>query len=259
MKLLIKSLLIIFIMAYPLSSGFAEETVRLTTGEWAPFISKNLKHGGVVLHIITDVFASVGVKVKYGFYPWVRARYMAQDGEWDGTAIWGVSSEREKYFYYSDLVMTSPYVLFHLKSYPLEWDTWDDLSGIPMGGLRATNYGKDFKRLEEAGKMNVQWVPTDQQNFKKLLSDRIKFVPLELEVGYHIIRSNFTPEEASLFTHHPKPDVNAFYHLLLSKKNKNNSEMLTLFNKGLRHFRASGKFDEYFENFRNGKYETTKP
>jgi polar amino acid transport system substrate-binding protein len=259
MKQLMRWIFLILIVAYPLSSGFAEQTIRLTTGEWAPFISKELKHGGVVLHIITDVFDSVGVKVDYGFYPWVRARYMAQDGEWDGTAIWGVSSEREKYFYYSDLVMTSPYVFFHLKSFPFEWDTWDDLAGIPMGGLTATDYGKEFKRLEAAGKMNVQWVPTDLQNFKKLLSGRIKVVPLELDVGYHIIRSHFTPEEASLFTHHPKADVNAFYHLLLSKNNKNNIQMLTLFNKGLRHFRAIGKYDAYFENFRKGKYESNQP
>jgi polar amino acid transport system substrate-binding protein len=256
---LIKRLLIISILTYPLSIGFAEETIRLTTGEWGPFISKELKHGGVVLHVITDAFDSVGVKVKFGFYPWARAKHIAQVGEWDGTAIWGVSLEREKYFYYSDLVMISPYVFFHLKSYPFEWDTWNDLVGIPMGGLIETNYGEDFKRLEEAGKMNVDWVTKDKFNFKKLLAGRIKFVPLELDVGYHIIRSNFTPEEASLFTHHPKPDVNAFYHLLLSKKNKNNNQMLSLFNKGLRHLRASGKYDEYFENFRKGKYETTKP
>jgi polar amino acid transport system substrate-binding protein len=247
------------IITYPLSDSFAEKTIRLATGEWAPFISKDLKHGGVVLQVITEAFALVDVKVEYGFFPWARAKQIAQDGRWDGTAIWGVSLEREEYFYYSDLVMSSPYVFFHLKSYPFDWDTWEDIAGIPMGGLIATNYGKDFKRLEAAGKMKVEWVPHDLQNFKKLLSGRIKVVPLELDVGYHIINANFTPEEASLFTHHPKPDVNAFYHLLLTKKNKDNIKMLFLFNKGLRQLRASGAYDKYFDDSRKGKYTKNKP
>ncbi len=254
MKTVVKWFLIAGMVFSFCTNASAGETIRLATGEWSPFISKDLKHGGVVLHIISEAFASVGIKTEYTFYPWARAKAVAQSGKFDGSAVWGVSSEREKHFYYSDLVMISPYVLFHLKSYPLTWETWDDLIGVPMGGLSETNYGVDFKRLEKAGKMKVQWVPRDDLNFRKLLAGRIKFVPLELDVGYHIINSNFMPEKARLFTHHPKYDHNAFYHLLMSKKNERSRELLLLFNKGLRHLRANGHYDDYFKKSRKGEY-----
>jgi len=196
MNKIVKLILMIVMVLYFSVNCSAQETIRITTGEWAPFISKDLKHGGVVLHIVKDAFKAVGIKVEYGFFPWARAKHLAQIGKWDGTAVWGISSERENFFYYSDLVMTSPYVLFHLKSYPLSWNTWDDLAGIPMGGLIETNYGPDFTRLNKAGKMDVEWVPNDGLNFTKLLAKRIKFVPLELDVGYHIINSNFSVENA---------------------------------------------------------------
>ena len=82
-------------------STFARETVRITTGEFPPFLSENLKHGGVGLRIITEVFDSVGIDVEYGFYPWKRAYALTKEGTWDASATWAHNPEREKLFHYS--------------------------------------------------------------------------------------------------------------------------------------------------------------
>lgn len=49
------------------------ETVKITTGEWKPFISEEFKHGGVILHIVREAFARKEIDVKIGFFPWARA------------------------------------------------------------------------------------------------------------------------------------------------------------------------------------------
>ncbi len=46
-------------------SGFTEETIRLTNGEWIPFLSEDLKHYGVISRIVKEAFALEGMKVEY--------------------------------------------------------------------------------------------------------------------------------------------------------------------------------------------------
>ena len=87
----------------------AEETIRITIGEWAPYLSKDLKHYGVAARIVTDSFALEGVKVEYGFFPWARSKFLAQEGEWDGSAVWIHNAERAKDFLFSDSMFKSPF------------------------------------------------------------------------------------------------------------------------------------------------------
>jgi len=88
---------------------FAEERISIAIGEWPPFISENLKHYGVVPRIVTEAFALGNVKVDYGFFPWKRAMEYANEGDWDGSAVWGYTSERGKTLLYSDPVRTEKY------------------------------------------------------------------------------------------------------------------------------------------------------
>jgi len=74
------------------------EEIRITNGEWAPFVSKKLPHYGVASHIITKAYAKVGIKVKYGFFPWARAYDYVKEGSWDSTLPWIRNKEREQIF-----------------------------------------------------------------------------------------------------------------------------------------------------------------
>jgi polar amino acid transport system substrate-binding protein len=50
------------------------DTIRLTNGDWQPFMSENGPHHGIASHVITEGFARAGVEVEYGFSPWKRAK-----------------------------------------------------------------------------------------------------------------------------------------------------------------------------------------
>jgi polar amino acid transport system substrate-binding protein len=57
----------------------AQDTIRLTNGDWQPLMSENGPHHGIASHVVTEGFALV--EVEYGFSPWKRAKKLARDGK----------------------------------------------------------------------------------------------------------------------------------------------------------------------------------
>lgn len=230
-----------------------QETIRLTNGEWPPYLSENLEHYGVVSHIVTEAFALEGVKVEYGFFPWIRAYELAKSGEWDGSLIWLHTPEREQYFYFSEPILQCNYVFWHLKNYDFDWDSIEDLQDVTIGGTRGYFYEDIFSSLEKAGKVKVEWVSQDEQNFMKLLAGRIDLYVQDVNVSYSMLQNNFTPEERELITYQPKSVRTDDMCLILSRKVDKNEDMLVLFNKRLQRLRESGKIDRYLAETLGGE------
>jgi len=168
-----------------------EEVVRITNGEWEPFLSEHLKFYGVGSRIVSEAFALQGISVEYGFFPWPRAYNLAKTGKWDGVVCWGYSPQEKEgpkwvnEFYGSDSLYADKDVFFYLKSYPFDWNTPEDLYGIPMGGIIGYSYNIIREDID-AGKIEMEVVPEEIQNFKKLLAGRIKIYPENFITGNHI-------------------------------------------------------------------------
>lgn len=259
MMMMIVSTIIILSFS-PISLG--EEVLRLTNGEWTPYHSQALKHGGIVSHLVSDIFASKGVTVRYGWFPWARAMDYAEKGKWDGCVSWAMLPEKQETLYFSAPIYEGQWVFFHLKTVPFDWQTFDDLQDVIIGltiGYEEA-YGDAFLHAVATQKIAVDYAPSDDLNFKKLVGKRFQIFPNDKEVGYSQInamvrRGELTEEQAQSITHHPLPFLTLTQHLILSKKIARNQQMLTLFNKGLQEFKATGKLKEYFERGRNGWYE----
>lgn len=71
-----------------LASASAAESVRLTNGEWPPYLGERLPHHGVASRIVAEAFALEGIEVRWEFHPWARSLKMAGQGERDGSAVW---------------------------------------------------------------------------------------------------------------------------------------------------------------------------
>ena len=121
-----------FLVLASLNFSIAEETIQISTGEWTPYISEQLKHSGVVAHIVSEAFALEGIKVKYHFMPWKRAMMEAKVGTYAASIIWSRSEKRQQDFLYSEPVMPKKVVYFHLKSYDFKWSNLDDLKGLKV-------------------------------------------------------------------------------------------------------------------------------
>ena len=248
------TLFLVLFIGFNFPGAAVEETIRLTTGEFPPLMQKTLKHYGVLPRIVTEAFAAEGIKVKYGFYPWKRGYLYALEGDWDGAVGWTYTKEREADFYLSNTILKTGKSFFHLKSYPFDWKSFDDLKGIKIGTTIGYSYGEAFDAAEKAGKLETRRAPTDKLNLAKLLLGRIQLFVITTDVGNEILQKEFLSEEAQLITHHPNLVSTIRYQLLLSKKIERNQHMLRLFNNGLKRIREDGKIDQYIAESRRGEY-----
>ncbi|MCX4025293.1 ABC transporter substrate-binding protein [Spartinivicinus sp. SM1973] len=231
--------------------------MRLATGEWPPYVSKDLKHYGVISLIVIEAFqlaSNQTIKVEYHFFPWQRGLVLAKQGKYHGASFWGKSAEREQDFYYSNAIFEGPYMIWHLKALSFDWSNVSDLQPYKVGGLIGANYGDAFQQAESEGKLIVERTPTEPPNFMKLLQGRIQLYPLDREVGYSILRKFYQPEQTRKIVYHPTPLINPRYYLLINKKTKKAKDLIATFNSGLDRLRKNGRHEELFNLSRKGYF-----
>jgi polar amino acid transport system substrate-binding protein len=217
--------------------------VRLTNGEWPPYLSASLPFNGVLSRIVSEAFALQGLEVQYGFFPWTRALTLARIGSWDGSAAWIRSPERERDFYYSDPVLSTEVVLVHLKIMPFSWNSVGDLGRYRIGVTQDYAYGDAFAAAIANGKISVDIVGHDEQNLTKLLGGRIDLFPIDRRVGEAMIGRSFSGQDAARLVFDTKPLHTQPLHIIFSKAGTHGKELVEQFNQGLRKLKASGRLD----------------
>lgn len=221
------------------------ESVRLTNGEWPPYLGEQLPHKGVASRIVAEAFALQGISVEWEFHPWARSLQLAERGQRDGSAVWLHSKERENGFYISDPVVESGYYLFHRKNYNFDWKQIADLHNRRIVGTRGYDYGAAFQQAEASGQLRIHRVTSDEIAFRQLLAGRVDLFPMDKVVGFDILHQHFTAAERAQLSFHPVPLRSDSLHLLLSRNVPGNAERLTRFNQGLAQLRESGKVAQY--------------
>lgn len=235
-------------------SGASAETLRVATGEWVPYVSKDYRHHGAIGHVIEKIYQAEGVEVAFGYFPWARGYQMVKDGVWDTTMPYYCSPEREKLFYCSDPIVSGQLVYFHRTDYPFAWRDIDDLKGLSVGGTLGYYYGEEFEKAERDKLFKVQRIASDETNFMVLMKGRIQVFPQDKEVGYAMVRRLFSEDERKLITHHPTPIHTKSLHLLFAKNNEKSKRYLDMFNRGLKQLKSSGELQGYLNAMSNGVY-----
>ena len=250
------ALLILFMLA-GVQSVVGGEVIHITTGEYPPWTSEKLKHGGFTNHIVIEAFALEGYTVEFTFYPWKRAYAAAKKGEkFQATSYWYPSERRIKDFIYSEPLQEDAIVFFHLKNNPLaDWNTLDDLRGKTIAANEGFTYTDEFWAASEAGVLDVEVAISDEINFRKLLKGRVDLYPSDPLVAQRVLLEKFGLEAREAVTYHPKPLTAATGHLLFSKKSKNVEELVAAFNRGLATLKSSGRYALFQAEWVAGKYD----
>ena len=238
-------------------SAFAEKTINITTGEYAPWTSENLKHLGFSSHVISEAFKLEGYKVNFTLYPWKRVYEAAKSGDrFQASSWWYFSEERATEFYYSEPLLVDSTVFFHLKDSVMpDWKSLHDLKGKRIGATAGYTYTPEFWEAAKSGSLDIEEASTDELNFKKLLKGRIDMFPTSDLVGQKLLKERFRTAEAESVTFHPNPLLSSPGHLLFSKKLPNGNELVSLFNRGLVKLRESGRYDQFWADLIAGKYD----
>ncbi|MFS4458604.1 substrate-binding periplasmic protein [Bdellovibrio sp. HCB2-146] len=250
MSVLSRVLILAFLIVFSQAS-FAKQVVRITTGEWAPYISESIDQKGLITQITKEAFAKKNIDVEIGFFPWARATELSKSGEWDATIAFARLKEREKFYLFSRTLYIGRYAFFHLKSQPFFWTGYEDLKEIKMASTRGFGgMGDDFLKAERSGVITVMRLTSDVQSFNMLKANRVQAVPSDLEAGYVLLHKIYG-KEANLFTHNPRLIQSSDYHLVVSKKNKNAQKIIDTFNEGLMLLHSSGRYDEILKTWYN--------
>jgi len=235
--------LLIALLFSSTSSSSSADLVRLTNGEWKPYLSKHLPDYGVASLVVREAFAAVGMQVEYGFFPWKRSYVIAADGEWDGSVVWVKTPEREKEFLYSDIVISDTQHLFYLRSNPVVWKSGADLKGKKIGLTLHTAY-PILENLEKKGVIRIERAGNYEELFQRLLERRIDAVPMELNVGNQLLNTTLDQAQKELITYSPTVIDTREFHLIISKSISAGSEVVSKFNRGLKIIRESGLYKE---------------
>lgn len=241
------------------TASFAEKVLRLTSGEWPPYLSERLPHYGYASHLISEAFAAVGVKVEYGFFPWKRSYLYANHGEdshrnWHGSVVWLYTEERAKNFWYSQPVIEEQQMLFCLKENPCEWESMGALEGKTIGGTLHTSYPL-LEQAKRQGLVNIEKAGDYETLFKRLLAGRIDAVPQVWKVGQYFLRSHLDDAEQQRITFAPTAIDTQLYHLIISKRDPENKSYVKLFNQGLKKIKHNGTYQKLQDAFSQGLYD----
>jgi polar amino acid transport system substrate-binding protein len=209
---------LLFIALINCSTALANETIRLTIGEYLPYTSEKNVKAKVLKKIVVEAFKLEEITVSYSYFPWKRSYRSVENGDFDGIFPWNKFAERERLFHIHQLpILEDEYVYFHLKSTPFDWNTIEDLRKYKVGVTIGYKQEESFSKLG----IKVDSAPSEESNYRKMLKDRIDVCPTAEEVGYATINYMFPLEVAKLFTHHPKVIEMNDYFILFSKKTSN--------------------------------------
>ena len=244
----------------PASNVPKPDTIKISTEEFPPFTTTNLKHYGLMSHIVSQAFLLEGINTEYTFLPAARSFYVAKHAQVDATLPWAKRTGREVSFYYSDPILDVGWESFFFKkNLALNWNAkerdYNTLKGLKIGAIISYDYGDKFQQAEKDKVIIVIRVSSLIQLFELLLAERIDtFISKEL-VAQYILQTKFSQKMAKQldFTRE-NLDPPSYDYLLISKNRDNAVYYLNAINSGLKKLRASGKFSKFINDYKNGRY-----
>lgn len=179
-------LLVIISLFSPLCAQ--SENLRLTSLEWAPYVSRKLPSQGMTAAIVQTAAEAAGLKLEISYFPWSRT---VQQGltapQYAGYFPAFYLKERESNCYFSKPLGNSIIGFAHVK--PFDWAVLADLKKYRLGLVHEYANGEEFDRWVKQGWLNVDSAPSDQSNLRKLLAGRVDVIVIDQYVFKQLLQT----------------------------------------------------------------------
>lgn len=198
---------------------------------------------GVYPAILAEAFKRMGIPLEMQAVPWKRALSAIDHGQ---SGVGGIykSDERLKKYDYSDKLLDEVIQVYVLRGMESEFTSVSSLTGKTIGVLSGWSYGEDFDAAARSGKIIVEAVAGDTQNFFKLMRGHVDAVLAVSEVGDMIMAGS--PDIAKAIVALPIPLSN-FPTFLAFNKSANKTEVLAKFNSAIAQMKADGSMNKLVE------------
>lgn len=218
--------------------------IKISTGEYPPFISKNLPHFGPWPHVVSKAFEAEGLTVVYEFLPWARTLHLVEQGAVDASVGFGKTPERLAKLQYPETPLIDESVLFYYrKDRGFDWQSEADLNGKTIGIIQGYASAEEMETLIKKGiKVKTQKALTEIQQFKMVLAGRIDAYPAAKTVAENILKKNFTPKQIAAIASHPRPWRSIEIFVVFPRQGKDTAMLIQAFEKGIESLKKSGEY-----------------
>lgn len=247
---------IFFITYFSSQSIVARDPLSIGTDDWPPYEfyqnnDPNQPITGFSTEIIRKVFQQLKIKhEKIVIYPWVRAELLITTGKIDALYSVSTSAKRRQCCYFPDEpLIQSPWIFFIRKQdrNKLSFNSFDDLTGYLIGAVRSYSYTPAFwQYLETKGR--YQLVGSDEQNFNKLLANRVDFVISEYGNGKSLIKKLKANDRIIPLKNNPIK-ITGLY--IMFNKTKVSKNLVNIFSEDLKKFKQTMEYRSIYSKYFN--------
>lgn len=246
-------MLLFWAFLFPTNAQAIDKLV-VATGEWAPYLSEDLPHGGFATRICTAAFALAGIEVTYKYLPWKRSYLATQSMKYDATLGWHKTPEREKTFLFSEPILSETTYFYYRKDAHLPTKTVADLKGKTVGVTLGYANTAILRPIVERHGGTIDIAPNDVSNLKKLVKGRIHLFPCSEIVFNSLAKTHLRAEELELLERSKDAYYVGDHHFIVSRKHPNALEIIDKFDKGLKLLKESGLYNHYWEESLEERY-----
>jgi polar amino acid transport system substrate-binding protein len=159
-----------------------------------PFMSLvNGKAAGLYPTLIDTALQVSGIGAKLDARPWKRCIAELDDAKVGVGGIYKNQDRIQKYDFSEAIFVEKMAVYFHA-SRPIEFTGIASLAGKRVGVVRGWSYGDEFDKAVKDGKISVEEVASDDQNFQKLAARRLDVVLAIEEAGAAMLKTNLSAD-----------------------------------------------------------------
>lgn len=235
-------LLCFFIIVFTLT-GWSETKLVIATNELPPFVSSD-QDESFLTDLLMEIGREIGVTFDFQFMPWKRCEIMVDELKAWGAIPYVPTPEREQKYYFSDrlYLRQSKFFLYNSDGIKKQivFNSLSDLKSYRIGGVLGYYYEKQFS---EAG-LTVDYVKSEEQNFKKLAVGRVDMIPADQTTGWYLVKKLFPSSDYKNFFVLDKPFNESGNFLITSKKYKDSQKLLINFNSALEKIKNNGVYQK---------------
>lgn len=237
---------LLYILTFSLNTYSANKTIKVALGEWPPYSSEDLPHGGLVPFILKQAMSTEDITTRLYFMPWQEAFTKTLQGKYSLSPGWLKTSERQRVMDFSEPMTYIDLRFVHAADKTFSWKSLDDIENLELGIVLGYSYGKNLDQRIQNGKIKTTDYLSEKEALIGLANGEIDLYAADSIVANAIINELSKEQQIRLTIDEQTIDQSPIF--LISSRRLSKS-LINKFNKGLDFLKQQGQYQKILENF----------
>lgn len=239
------ALLFLFLCIFSKYSFSAAPSIKVALGEWPPYASEHLPHGGLLPLILKHAFSYSDLKLQFSFMDWDEAYAKTLSGQYDLSPGWLKTHKREKDMNFSQSMSYIDLRFSHASKLELSWENIETLYNLKLGLVHGYSYGEKLDLSIKNNSFSTTHFDSDREALIGLANNMIDIYPTDALVAQYLL--NRLPTNLRDAIELDEQTLNKSPIFLIQSKQQQN-DLIEAFNEGLEKLKLSGQYSKLLEN-----------